>query len=557
MIEKVQSAIRSIVSRPRAALEQISAGGAMAIITAAGFLPLFPAVGTAFHLDPLAAVWLGSIGTNILANWVQGFYDHARQNPPGDEQILLQRLAQAIESSMTEENFRRDLDLFFNRVEAIQAAQSALQANTAQSEWLLLSIETELAQYRQDFSATFSRVTDLLNSLGYKTDLILENTDALRKIVLQSSITTQQQLEEIRSLLEALASKKLTEVPEWPPNLPASDPYYFLPHREARLKEILATLRDPQGRSIIAIDGLGGLGKTALAVEIGKRALREQLCVRILGESAKQQRLIGEQIQETPSATLSYDALLNSIARQLGRWDIPTLTPDQKAATIRFLLQQEHYLVIVDNLETAEDARTLVLHLKDLVGSSRAIVTSRPQLELDFVYALSLRGLEPGDALLFLREEAQGRNRPEILNASDADLGRIHGVTGGAPLALKLVVGQSSALPLDKVLGNLEQAKGDIYRFIYQESWDLLSAEAQKLLIYMGTVETTCSYQELSGAEVAENEDSLQIAIKEATRLSLLSPVPVSNGMRYSIHALTRHFVNSDLPDIWKDQGLL
>lgn len=348
------------------------------------------------------------------------------------------------------------------------------------------------------------------------------------------------------------------ELPLWPTSLPSTEPYYSLPQQDVQLQGVMGTLRDPKGRRIIAIDGLGGLGKTAMAVEIGRRCLQEGLFRRILGESAKQERLVGEKIEKQESATLSFDKLLDAIARQLGRWDIPTMKPEEKQATLQYSLQRNPYLIIVDNLETAENARSLVMELQNFVDGSRVIVTSRPQLGLDFVYTLSLKGLDVVDSLVFLREEARSRNRPEILEAPDEKLWKIHEATGGAPLAMKLIVGQASALPLDVVLENLRQAKGEsLYRFIYLESWGLLSIEAQKLLIYMGTVVTTCAYRELASVDIAGDEETLQQAIKETTQLSLLNTVQVADQMRYGVHQLTRHFVNSELSAIWKEQGLL
>lgn len=370
---------------------------------------------------------------------------------------------------------------------------------------------------------------------------------------------TPEATKETSSTFQSLPPERLpSQLPLWPTSLPGTEPYYSLPQQDVQLQGVMCTLRDPKGRRIIAIDGLGGLGKTAMAVEIGRRCLQEGLFQRILGESAKQERLVGEKIEKQGSATLSFDRLLDAIARQMGRWDIPTMKPEEKQATLQYSLQHNPYLIIVDNLETAENARSLVMELQDFVDGSRVIVTSRPQLGLDFVYTLSLKGLDVVDSLVFLREEARSRNRPEILEAPDEKIWKIHEATGGAPLAMKLIVGQASALPLDVVLENLRQAKGEsLYRFIYLESWGLLSIEAQKLLIYMGTVVTTCAYHELASVDIAGDEETLQEVIKETTRLSLLNPIQVADQMRYGVHQLTRHFVNSELPAIWKEQGLL
>ena len=104
----------------------------------------------------------------------------------------------------------------------------------------------------------------------------------------------------------------------WPPHLP-DEPYYPLPDRERDLHNLLVALKDPQGALVITIDGLGGLGKTALAVELTRRALHQGLFKSVIGDSAKQELFAGGEIVKVNEATLDFDALLDAIARQCGR----------------------------------------------------------------------------------------------------------------------------------------------------------------------------------------------------------------------------------------------
>jgi len=409
------------------------------------------------------------------------------------------------------------------------------------------------------------RRQDLETSIQETLDLIKQYEDKRRlSDEPKEQRDSERQIADLRKLLaeyqaELASLEAATEPPAslWPPNIP-DERYYPLPGRERELDQLLATLQDSDGPPVVVIEGLGGLGKTALAVELARRALRRGMFEGVVGDSAKQEVFAGGEIVQVRDATLDLDSLLDAIARQLGRWEISTLKEEEKRATLAHLLRQHRYLVLVDNLETVENANTLVAHLRGFLDGSRAIVTSRKKVHHDFVRPISLEGLELEDSLFFLRTDAEQRGVQQILETPEEKLIEIHRVTGGAPLAMKLVVAQARFLDLDAILEQLRRAGGDLYSFIFRQIWEQLSPAAQRVLIYIGkTVITTVSWEELAGVEVAEDELKLMEAVRQLIAYSLLEVSSTSGHIRYAIHQLTRQFVNSDLPEMWREQGLL
>ena len=343
----------------------------------------------------------------------------------------------------------------------------------------------------------------------------------------------------------------------WPPSIP-DEPYYSLPDREQYLDELLALLENMQGPRVISIDGLGGLGKTALASELARRIIRKGLYRGVLGETAKQEIFTDNEIIHYQEAILGYEGLLNALARQLQRWDLFTVSVKEKETVLNQILRQDPHIVFVDNLETAKNANVLVTRLRDLLGPSRAIITSRSRVRFSFTRSLTLEGLTTDDSLFFLRSTARELNVKQIINANDTILLEIHQITGGSPLAMKLVTAQAKFLDLDQVLGQLRNVSSKLFSFIFRQSWKQLSPTAQSVLVYIGrTIVETVSLQELISTNIADNRDELAKAVDQLNGLSLLNVTYLSDQIRYSIHQLTRQFVVSDLPQLWKEHGLL
>jgi nucleoside phosphorylase len=331
------------------------------------------------------------------------------------------------------------------------------------------------------------------------------------------------------------------------------EPYFPLPGREEQLRQLLTAFHNPLGSPAIVIDGLGGLGKTAFAVELARRALQLQLFEKVVGDSAKQEQFSSEGIVRIGEATLDFHTLPDTIARQLDHWEIATLRPEEKLVRMAQLLRQHRYLLIVDNLESVDNAQKLVAELRGFLGGSRALITSRQKVRHDFVLPLSLRGLDQDDALFFIEHDLQQRGGDQLLRAPREKLVEICQVTGGAPLALKLVVAQAMFLDIDFVLRQLKQASDNIYSFIFRQSWEQLSSTAQLILIYIGrTVTTTVSWEELAEIGIAKQEHELRAAVRQLVDYSLLDVYTFAGQVRYGIHQLTRQFINSDLPRLWE-----
>jgi len=317
--------------------------------------------------------------------------------------------------------------------------------------------------------------------------------------------------------------------------------------QEIRLGELAAVVTGADGPWLISIEGLGGIGKTALANALLRRPEIAARFANLAWVSAKQQSFRpGLGLHDEPNPALTSETLTDALLEQLGD-NVSLAQPfAQKQAALTELLQGAPMLVVIDNLETMLDYETLLPTLFRLANPAKFLLTSRHSLQAHTnVFCLGLAGLDQADTLRFIRQEAAGRGLVDVAEASEAQLTAIYEVAGGNPLALKLVVGQLSVLSLPQVLDNLKRARGksidQLYTYIYWQAWSMLTAAAQQLLLLMPLAQGGAGQQlmELTGLE----PDDLQPALQQLAGLSLLQIGGTPAERRYSIHRLTETFL--------------
>jgi hypothetical protein len=313
------------------------------------------------------------------------------------------------------------------------------------------------------------------------------------------------------------------------------------------LTQLLDYLDDRDGHWVISLDGMAGLGKTALAREAAGRLAETDRFADISWVTVRpvSYTLRGPGEVELPALTCGQ--VLDTIASQLGGIDLSPRPLSAKRDRVHEILSAGSCLVVLDNLETAMDCGTWPEWFWDMADPSKFLLTSRHWLASDVGQSvLSLDQLAELESLALIRREAHLRGLPEVAKAGDDALHPILAVTGGNPLAIKLVVGQLVSLPLSRILASLKTAQPgteSFYQYLYSVSWELISAPAQHLLRRMaelqaggGTWEDLLAISGLLG-------DDLNSAIEELVSHSLVQAVGFEKT--YSLHPLTYHFAVS------------
>jgi len=333
--------------------------------------------------------------------------------------------------------------------------------------------------------------------------------------------------------------------------------------REKAMHEIMAALQPTKPRRIIAIDGFGGVGKTAITQEIVQRSMKKNDFYLPIWQSAKPEIFTGGGVRKVDSTTVDFEQLLTNITSNLGYVEVHQMkTIQDKRKLFREVINEENYLVVIDNLETMQESEMLVNDLDGLFDSNsntKAIITTRKQVrEFSHVKPFQLKGLELDESLEFLRVYAAEKPRAnEIIASVDEDkLVTIYERTEGHPLAMELIVGKlEGGFSIDRILIELKKVNfkncesgetiyHQFYKFILGDSWDKLSELAQTLLINIGEFNLTAGAKiddliSVSELTLSEVED----ATSQLIRWSLVKSHGIENKRTFLLHPFTYLFV--------------
>ncbi|MFE6282692.1 tetratricopeptide repeat protein [Streptomyces sp. NPDC057877] len=231
-----------------------------------------------------------------------------------------------------------------------------------------------------------------------------------------------------------------------PDNLPRDIPWVG---RRDELRSLTSALCEGQGASAVvvtveAIDGMPGVGKTALATHVGHR-LRDRFPDGVLFLS-----LGGG----SPDRTATTPArALTELLRLLGMnsQELPYKT-DELVALWRSVARDRRMLVILDDAASSDQVAPL------LPGASptAVMVTSRRRLPgLPGVRPLSLDVLPPQDAMALFTRRLGARG-----GVDEADMAEIVRICGHLPLAIEIAASRLLARPSWTTSDLLHQLRG-------------------------------------------------------------------------------------------------
>lgn len=330
-------------------------------------------------------------------------------------------------------------------------------------------------------------------------------------------------------------------------NLPRRQ-HKVLVGRDQELTDLRSFLSPRHRVGVVCISGGGGVGKTALALEIAhycyehyQNLLPEERFEAIIWVTAKNLELLSAGPAERQPTFTDLDGVYRAIAELM---EIPAIfrsasQAEQNIIIMRFLAEHR-VLLMLDNLEDVDDPELMVF-LRDLPAPSKAIVTTRHRI--DVAVPIHLRTLDETTALELITLECERRN----LTMTEEQGRQLLRRTGGLPLAIIRTIARMAwrGSSIETEISQLNDPQNEIYHFCFGKTVDLIkSSDAYNMFMALSLF-TLGTSREALGFVAGYSDDILRRdeALSDLEVLSLCS----KDKDRFSLEPLTRTQASAEL----------
>ena len=323
--------------------------------------------------------------------------------------------------------------------------------------------------------------------------------------------------------------------------------------RKAELERLLKFISLDYRAPIITVDGIGGVGKTALVIEAAYQCLEASVCGAsspqtpvfdsIIFTSAKETRLLPRSKIRPSLIHNTLDDIFRVIANALDNPKILRETGEEQVNLVYENLSKQRTLLIVDNFETVEEKfqEEILSFLSDIPNTTKAVITTREKALLYGNICLPSLSREDSFRLIEQRTLEKGIK----LTQSQAD--SLFTSLSGIPLALIYAVGQLAiGYTLETIVERRSSTTKDLCYYCFKDLVEPLRGKpAHKLLMSLALFPHSSDREAM--VEVAGLNEQPNYVVDEGLSQLLRRFLISHQEGRYEMISLTREYALAEL----------
>jgi hypothetical protein len=319
-------------------------------------------------------------------------------------------------------------------------------------------------------------------------------------------------------------------------NLPPEAEAYV--SRLALEQDLTVSLMDRRRRHIVTLRGIGGIGKTALALHVCHQIVEQaDVFGAIIWMSARDIDLTLSGPVAVRRREASIDDVAHAVCRLLGE------SPGEGTAMQRCseLLGDESFpvLLVLDNFETFNEPHESYRYFdSSVVPPSKILITSRHE-GFRGDYEIPVIGMSRGEASELLRSTARRFNREPLM--SDEVIGRIYSYTQGHAYAMKLIASKATSVAgLSGVMDSVVK-ESELLDALFRRSTEDIGEDAEFVFLLLAQFAGGLSEAALMVAARAQGVDMTAGLAELATR-SLIEMDAGSASHMYVLPVMAQRF---------------
>lgn len=330
-------------------------------------------------------------------------------------------------------------------------------------------------------------------------------------------------------------------------NLPTKDYSEFI-GRVGELKKLESMILHSR-HFISALDGIGGVGKSAITLELCNRIINNTHNERLYFEhvvwlSAKNTIFKQGKIHRLDQSFEHLDQLLDTILDVLHFNEYKLLELNTKKNLVNELLSTTNVLVVLDNLETLKKGvlNEVWEFINEIPSPSKVLLTSR-EFHYDVPQTLNITSLSEEDSNQFINTYSE-----EIgleIAVVEPNKNNIVDICSGLPIALKSVLGQMRlGKSFKSIQKDIMNNSDDLSKFCFQQQLSLLDEAHMQILILICLSSESLDFDSISYM-FPNMSGKLLSYINQLRSLSIIKISHELDKDSYSILPLIQRYISS------------